>query len=118
MGILNGLHGLRQSPIDWRDTIDKHMIGVGLKGLKLDPCVYTYSEASTIVIYNVYVDDVSPFRKYVRVLRRIMRKLLNRFSLAVMEHVSLLLVMGVAHDPREWTAIITLNTCTKSLLGP
>ena len=40
---------------------------IGLKSLKSNPCVYTYSESSTILILILYVDDVLLLGKYLLV---------------------------------------------------
>ena len=39
MRLLKILHGLRQSPTNWWNTIDKHLVEIGFKSLKSDPCV-------------------------------------------------------------------------------
>ena len=51
MRLLESLHGFCQSPINWWNTIDKHLVEVGFKNLESDPCVYTYSECGAIYIY-------------------------------------------------------------------
>ena len=50
MRLLKILYGLRQSPTNWWNTIDKPLVEIGFKSLKSDPCVYTYSELSLIHI--------------------------------------------------------------------
>ena len=37
MRILKSLYGLRQSPTNWLNTIDKHLVEIGFKSLKSDP---------------------------------------------------------------------------------
>ena len=78
MRLLKSLYGLRQSPTNWWNTIDK--VEIGLKNLKSDPCVHTYSECGAICILTLYVDDLLLLGKDVLVLRRITQKLMNRFS--------------------------------------
>ena len=48
MRLLKSLYGLRQSPTNWWNTIDK--VEIGLKNLKSDPCVHSYSECGAICI--------------------------------------------------------------------
>ena len=79
MRLLKILYGLRQSPTNWWNTIDKPLVEIGFKSLKSDPCVYTYSECRANYILT-YVDDVLLLGKYVLVLRRIKQKLMSRFS--------------------------------------
>ena len=74
MRLLKSLYGLRQSPTNWRNTIDKHLVEIGFKSLKSDHCVYTYSECGAIYILTLYVDDVLLLVKDVLVLRRIKQK--------------------------------------------
>ena len=58
MRLLKSLYGLRQSPRCWYGTVDKHVVEIGFKSLKSDPCVYTYSEGCAIYVLTLYVDDI------------------------------------------------------------
>ena len=49
MRFLKSLCGLRQSPTNWWNTIDKHLVEIGFKSPKSDPCVYTCSESGAIL---------------------------------------------------------------------
>ena len=42
MKLCKSLYGLRQSPKNWRSTIDIYVMKIGFKPLKSDPCVYVY----------------------------------------------------------------------------
>ena len=57
MRLLKSLYILRQSPTNWWNTIDEHLVEIGFKSLKSDPCVYTYSEGSDVIL-ALYVDDI------------------------------------------------------------
>ena len=59
MRFLKSLCGLRQSPTNWWNTIDKHLVEISFKSLKSNPCVYTYSERGAIYILTLYVDNLS-----------------------------------------------------------
>ena len=78
MRLLKSLYGLRQSPRCWYGTVDEHVVEIGCKSLKSDPCVYIYSEGGAIYVLTLYVDDVLLLGKYRKVLERIKRKLLGR----------------------------------------
>lgn len=52
------LYDLRQSPTNWWNTIDEHMVKNYFKRFKPDPCVDTYSEGGVIVVLALYTDDV------------------------------------------------------------
>ena len=105
-----------QSPTNWWNTIDKHLVEIGFKSLKSDPCVYTYSECGAIYILTLYVDDVLLLGEDVLVLRRIKQKLMSRFSMTDMGDVSLVPGMGVIRDCEKGTVTITQEIYTKSLL--
>ena len=57
--LFNSLYGFRQSPTDWSNTIDKHLVDVGIKRLKSDPCVYTDLECGAIYEFSLYFDTLS-----------------------------------------------------------
>ena len=114
--LLKSLYGLRQSPINWWNTIDQHLVEIGFKCLKSDLCVYTYSECGAIYILTLYVDYVFLLGKYVLVLRHIKQKLMSRFSMTDMGDVSLVPGMGVIRDCEKGTVTITQEIYTKSLL--
>ena len=42
--LLKSLYGLRQSPRCWYGTVDEHVVEIGFKILKSDPCLYIYFE--------------------------------------------------------------------------
>ena len=69
MRVLKSLYGFRPSPTNWWNIIDEHLVKIGFKSLKSDPCVYTYSEGSDNIILTLYVDDVLQLGKDLTVLR-------------------------------------------------
>ena len=94
----------------------KHLVEIGFKSLKSDPCVYTYSECGAIYILTLYVDDVLLLGKDVLVLRRIKQKVMSRFSMTDMGDAALVLGMGATRDREKGTVTITHEKYTKSLL--
>ena len=116
MRLLNILYGLRQSPTNWWNTIDEHLVEIGFKSLKSDPCVHTYSEGSDITTLTLYVDDFLLLGKYLTVLRRIKQKLMSRFSMTDMGDVSIVFGMGVTRDRENGTVAISQENYSKSLL--
>ena len=107
MRLLKSLYGLRQSPRCWHGTVDKHVVEIGFKSLKSDPCVYIYSEGGAIYVLTLYVDDVLLLGKARKVLERIKRKLMGRFSMTDMGEVLLMLGMEVTRDRKKGTVTIT-----------
>ena len=97
MRTFKSLYGLCQSPTKWWKTIDKHLVKIGFKSLKSDPCVYTYSEfrVRDIIFLTLCVDDVLLLGKYLTVLRQTKQKLMSRIPMTDVGDVSLVLGMGV-----------------------
>ena len=116
MRLLKSLYGLRQSPRCWYGTVDKHVVEIGFKSLKSDPCVYIYSEGCAIYVLTLYVDDVLLLGKDRKVLERIKRKLTGRFSMTDMGDVLLVFGMEVTRDRTKGTVTITQENYVKSLL--
>ena len=49
MRLLKSVYGVRQSPKNWWKTVDEHLVEIGFKSPKSDPCVYTCSESGAIL---------------------------------------------------------------------
>ena len=116
MRLLKSLYGLRQSPRCWYGTVDEHVVEIGFKSLESDPCVYIYSEGGAIYVLTLYVGDVLLLGKDRKVLERIRRKLMGRFSMADTGDVSLVFGMEVTRDRTKGTVTITQENYVKSLL--
>ena len=116
MKLLKSLYGLRQSPRCWYGTVDKHVVEIGFKSLKSDPYVYIYSEGCDIYVLTLHVDDVLLLGKYRKVLERIKRKLMGRFSMTDMGDVLLVFGMEVTRDRTKGTVTITQKNYVKFLL--
>ena len=116
MRLLKSLYGLRQSTRCWYGTVDGLVVEIGFKSLKSDLCVYIYSEGGAIYLLTLYVDDVLLLGKDRKVLERIKRKLMGRFSMTDMGDVSLVLRMEVTRDRTKRTVTITQENYVKSLL--
>ena len=114
--LLKNIYGLRQSPRCWYGTVDEHVVEIDFKSLKSDPCVYIYSEGGAIYVSILYVDDILLLGRDRKVLERIKRKLMGRFSMTDMGDVSLVLGMEVTHDRTKGTVTITQENYVKSLL--
>ena len=114
--LLKSLYGLRQSPRCWYGTVDKHVVEIGFKSLKSDPCVYIYSEGGAIYVLTLHVDDVLLLSKDRKVLERIKRKLMGRFSMTDMGDVLLVFGMEVTRDRTKETVTITQKNYVTFLL--
>ena len=116
MRFLKSLYGLRQCPRYWYGTVDEHVVEIGFKSLKSDPCVYIYSEGGAIYVLTLYVDDVLLLGKDRKVLECIKQKLMGRFSMTDMGDVSLVFGMEVTRGRTKGTVTITQENYVKSLL--
>ena len=116
MRLLKSLYGLRQSSRCWYGTVDEYVVEISFKSLKSDPYVYIYSEGGAIYVLALYVDDVLLLGKDRKVLERIKRKLMGRFSMTDMGDVSLVFGMEVTRYRTKGTFTITQENYVKSLL--
>ena len=117
MRLLKSLYSLRQSPRCWYGTVDKHVMEIGFKSLKSDPCVYIYSEGDAIYVLTLCVDEVLLLgSKDRKVLERIKLKLMGRFSMTDMGDVLLVLGIEVTRDRTKGTVTIAQENYVKSLL--
>ena len=107
MRLLKSLYGLPQGPRCWYGTVDKYVVEIGFKSLKSDPCVYIYSEGGAIYVLTLYVDGVLLLGKDRKVLERIKRKLMGRFSMTDMGDVLLVFGMEVTRERTKGT--VTIN---------
>ena len=98
MRLLKSLYGLRQSPKCWHGRVDGHVVEIGFKSLKSDPCVYIYSEGGAIYVLNLYADGIPLLGRDRKLLERIKRKLMGRFSMTDMGDVSLVFGTEVTRD--------------------
>ncbi|CAM9851441.1 unnamed protein product, partial [Ascophyllum nodosum] len=98
------IYGLRQSPRYWYGTVDKHVVEINFKNL--NSCVYIFSEGGSIYILTHYVDAALLLGKGRKVLERIKRDLMRRFSMNDMGEVSLVLMMEVTRDRTRGANII------------
>lgn len=64
MSFLKSFFDVRQTPSNLWRMIDEHLMGIGFKILKSDPCVYIYSESFVVVIWTLHVDNVVLFGKH------------------------------------------------------
>lgn len=71
----------------------QHLVEIGFKSLKSDPCLYIYSEGDVVIISTLYVDNVLLLGKDLKIFERISQKLMNRLSMTDMGDVSLVLGM-------------------------
>ena len=81
-----------------------------------DTCVYIYNHNNTVVILNLYVDDLLIIGGNIQVIETIKEKLMGKFKMTDMGDVSLVLGMQVTRDRRRDSLTITQENYTKSTL--
>ena len=96
--------------------MEESLVEIGSKSLKSDPCVYTYSDGSDIIMLTIYNDDVLLLGHYLTVLRRVKQRLTSRSSMTDVGDVSLVLGTGVTHGREKGAVIVFQENYTKSLL--
>ena len=100
-----------KSSRSWYGTADEHVVEIGFKSLKSDPCVYIYSGGGAIYMLTLCVDDVLLLGKDHRVLERIKRKLIGLFSATDIRDASLVLGMKITRDRTKGTVVISSTLC-------
>ena len=53
------LHGLKQAPRAWYDTLKEFLMNKGFKPGSLDPALFTKSYDGELFVYQIYVDDIT-----------------------------------------------------------
>ena len=97
MKLKHGLYGLAQSPALWYGTTGTTLLGIGFTPTASDPCVYTYGCDETLTILPRYVDGILLSEYHQKVLQRL-KALIDRFVMADMVDVSIILGMSVSRD--------------------
>ena len=116
MKLGKSLYGLAQSPQNWWKTIDPSLVEIGFIPLKSDTCVYIYNHKNTVVILDLYVDDLLIIGGNIQVIETIKEKLMGKFKMTDMGGVSLVLGMQVTRDRERGMLSITQENYTKSIL--
>ena len=115
MRLLKSLYGLRQSPTNWWNTIDEHLVEIGFKVSSRAPASAPNRRATPF-----YPDPVRG-RRYIARKRPSGAEVDQAesdetFSMTEMGDTSLVLGMGVTLDRQKGTVTITQEKYTKSLL--
>ena len=97
MKIKRNIFRLAQSPALRHVAIDPALIGIGFTPTASDPCVYTYGCDETLTILTRYVDGILLSEYHQKVLQRL-KALIDRFVMADMVDVSIILGMSVSRD--------------------
>ena len=73
------LYGLKQSAMEWFNTISRSLISKGFQASTFDPCVFVNAD-STIYV-SVYVDDSAVYAARTADAERILNELKKEFEI-------------------------------------
>jgi hypothetical protein len=76
--LMRTLYGLKQSPREWNEVVDKYLLKNGFTATHADPCLYKKGENETLILVAVYVDDIITAGKD--------SKLVDEFRTAMCKH--------------------------------
>ena len=89
---------------------------MGFTSTTSDPCVYTFGTSNTFIILTLCVDDLLRFEGITPVLKEVNRKRMERFTMADIGGVSLVLSMQITRDREAETLKICQDHCSNSIL--
>ena len=111
------LYGLAQSPGNYFHTIDPVLISIGFVPPKSDTCTYIYTHDGVIIMLTLYVDDLLVIGGDIQLIEKIRSKLMEKFKMADMGDVSLVLEMQMTRDREKKTLTFSQEEYIKSILG-
>ena len=92
------LYGLKQSGIQWNETITSFFKGIGFQQLISESCIFKknmHGKASCII--GIYVDDMIITGKSIEISKTI-RTIKNKFKISKCEHINYLLGIKVENN--------------------
>ncbi|CAM9682894.1 unnamed protein product, partial [Sphacelaria rigidula] len=139
MKLRKSFYGLRQSPLNWWNRMDKCLGDIGFTSLASDPCIYIFTDnddndeiradnsrgdtvstalgkRKVVALLILYVVDVLLVGGDVAVLQMLKKKLTVRFKMTDMGNVSLVHGMRVTRDRKNGTLSLSQENYTKSIL--
>ena len=93
--------GLRQSPKNWFRTMANHLVKIGFRSFKSDPCVYVYKDKNGSAILMLYVDDILLMGANKELLDKPKKQHMDLFEMTDVGDVSRVLGMSVIRDHEE-----------------
>ena len=90
------LYGLKQSAMEWFNTISRSLISKGFQASTFDPCVFVNAD-STIYV-SVYVDDSAVYAARTADAERILNELKKEFEITDLGIATYMLGLQITYD--------------------
>nr|GEX55267.1 hypothetical protein [Tanacetum cinerariifolium] len=94
------LYGLKQAPRAWYDELSKFLTSKGFTKGTIDPTLFTIRYGDTILLVQIYVDDIifgSTNPKYTKRFEKLMH---SRFEMSLMGKMKFVLRLQIHQSPR------------------
>lgn len=101
------LYGLKQSPRQWNKQFDQFMKEIEFKRSCHDQCVYIKRIGKVFVYLLLYVDDMLPASKDMKIIKEIKDQLSSRFEMKDLGAARKILGIEIIRDRAEGTLILS-----------
>ncbi len=116
MKLKKSLYGLRQSPLNWFNTINDKLQSIGFKPTGSDPCMYIHGSCEDYVMMTLYVDDILLTGESPATLTRLKTELTQQFDIADMGEADQVVGMDINRDSETGTIRISQEGYVRTLL--
>ena len=108
------LYGLREAPLAWSNTLKAFLLSIGFHPLSSDVCVLTRGTGGELMI--VHVDDMAFAASSVEKIQDILAQLRSRFSIKVIDNLSLMLNIRIQRDRANHTIFLSQTHYVEEIL--
>uniref|UniRef100_H3H767 Reverse transcriptase Ty1/copia-type domain-containing protein n=1 Tax=Phytophthora ramorum TaxID=164328 RepID=H3H767_PHYRM len=110
------LHGLKQSPRMWNQTIDDFMLKLGFKKCESDHCIYLERDGQDMIFVALYVDDLVLASSNDELLESTKHALSKRFEMTDLGELEYFLGMEIKNDRDSGKVTVRQTKFLKSIL--
>ena len=114
--INRGLYGLKQSPRQWNQDLNKTLLEMGFTRCKADPCLYIRIKDQKTTIIAVYVDDIIIASDDPEDRKKIQACLEDNYEITDLGELHWCLQMRVTRNRRAKTITLDQALLTKTIL--
>ena len=101
MKLKRSLYGLRQSPVNWFNTINDKLQTIGFKPTGSDPCMYVHGSHEDYAIMTLYVDDILLTGESLATLTHLKEQLTQQFDISDIGQAHQVVGMDINRDPER-----------------